>query len=238
MLNLKRHMNMLILFLLQVPTTNQDDEYANVGEQNPLVLLTTSRDPSSRLRQFLKELTHIFPSSIRMNRGRYVIEELVDISRRNNVSDLIIIHEHRGEPDGMIISHFPYGPTTRFSLHNVVLRHDTNDRSTVAEQYPNIIFDNFTSNLGARIQTVLKSLFPVPKDDSKRVISFSNIKDFISFRHHVFLNVNNDVHLTEVGPRFEMRPYQIKLGTVEVDEADVEWAYRPYIRTANKHAIL
>lgn len=138
----------------------------------------------------------------------------------------------------MIVCHFPYGPTASFSLHNVVLRHDVNDKATVAEQYPHIIFDNFTSKLGTRIQTILKNLFPVPKEDSKRTITFSNIKDFIAFRHHVFLNVDNQIQLTEVGPRFEMRPFKIKLGTIDVDEADVEWAYRPYIRTANKNTLL
>jgi U3 small nucleolar ribonucleoprotein protein IMP4 len=29
---------------------------------------------------------------------------------------------------------------------------------------------------------IIKALFPVPKDDAKRVMSFVNDKDFISFR--------------------------------------------------------
>lgn len=50
-----------------------------------------------------------------------------DLSRfcvEKNVSDLVILHEHRGEPDGMIITHFPLGPTLYLGLKNVVLRHD------------------------------------------------------------------------------------------------------------------
>jgi hypothetical protein len=31
-----------------------DDEYSNAGIENPKILLTTSRDPSSRLTQFVK----------------------------------------------------------------------------------------------------------------------------------------------------------------------------------------
>ena len=34
--------------------TSIDDEYSNAGLENPKILLTTSRDPSSRLTQFLK----------------------------------------------------------------------------------------------------------------------------------------------------------------------------------------
>ena len=84
----------------------------------------------------------------------------------------------------MIVSHFPHGPTVFFTLHNVNLRHDiaSYKESTVSEQYPHLIFENFSSKLGERIRDVLKYLFPVPKEDSKRVMTFSNEDDFISFR--------------------------------------------------------
>ena len=84
----------------------------------------------------------------------------------------------------MVVSHFPHGPTTMFTLHNVVLRHDiaSYSTSTVSEQYPHLIFDGFSSKLGSRIQNILKYLFPVPKEESKRVLTFSNDNDFISFR--------------------------------------------------------
>ena len=87
-------------------------------------------------------------------------------------------------PDAMIVSHFPHGPTVYFTLSNVTLRHDIPNykNSTVSEQYPHLIFENFSSRLGERVRDVLKYLFPVPKDDSKRVMTFANESDFISFR--------------------------------------------------------
>jgi hypothetical protein len=45
---------------------------------------------------------------------------------------------------------------------------------------------NFKTPLGSRLANVLKHLFPVPKEDSQRVVTFSNDADFISFRHHTF----------------------------------------------------
>ncbi|KAI8895315.1 anticodon-binding protein [Globomyces pollinis-pini] len=220
------------------PTTHIDDEYARAGEEDPKVLITTSRDPSSRLQQFSKEMKLMFPNSQRMNRGNYVIGDIVDACRKNDATDLIILHEHRGQPDGMVISHFPHGPTAYFTLHNVVLRHDIPDRGTVSEQYPHLIFDKFSSKLGHRVQNILKYLFPVPKEESKRVMTFANQSDYISYRHHVYYKLENEVQLVEVGPRFEMQAYQIKLGTVDIQEADVEWAYRPYQRTAKKRDFL
>lgn len=52
----------------------------------------------------------------------------------------------------------------------------------------------------------LKHLFPVPKEDSKRVVNFINTEDFISFRQHTFkCDESGDLELNEMGPRFEMR---------------------------------
>ena len=71
---------------------------------------------------------------------------------------------------------------------------------------------------------------------SKRVITLANQSDFISFRHHVFEKPRGakSVELKEVGPRFEMRLFQIKLGTMEQQEAESEWSLRPYMRSGKK----
>ncbi|KAI8364793.1 anticodon-binding protein [Radiomyces spectabilis] len=215
-------------------TTHEDDEYARAGVFDPKILITTSRDPSSRLQQFSKEMRLVFPNSQRINRGNHVMKEIVEACRSNEVTDLIILHEHRGQPDGMVVCHFPYGPTAYFSLHNVVLRHDIKDQGTVSEAFPHLIFHNFNTKLSHRITNILKYLFPVPKEDSKRVMTFSNENDYISFRHHVFVKTGKEVELAEVGPRFEMRPYEIRLGTVDLTDADVEWQLSSFTRTAGK----
>ena len=126
----------------------------------------------------------------------------------------VIIHETRGQPESMQVCHLPYGPTAYFTLYNVVMRHDIENSGTMSEAYPHLIFDNFTSNLGKRCVNILKYLFPVPKEDSKRIITFSNKEDYISFRHHSYKKAadhKNDVELTEVGPRFELKCKRFRL---------------------------
>ncbi|KAJ2784436.1 snoRNA-binding rRNA-processing protein imp4 [Coemansia javaensis] len=221
------------------PGSTQDDEYARAGIYDPKVVVTTSRDPSSRLQQFAKEMRLVIPNSQRINRGNYVVGEIVETCKANDVTDLLIVHETRGQPDGLIISHLPYGPTVHFTLYNVVLRHDIEGQGNVSEAYPHLLFENFSSRLGQRIMSVLKYLFPVPKPDSKRVMTFANDSDFISFRHHVYAkSAHNEVQLAEVGPRFEMRPFEIRLGTADMPDADKEWALRTYQRTARKKNVL
>lgn len=80
------------------PSTHVDSEYARAGITDPKIVVTTSRDPSSKLLQFAKEMRLVFPNAHRVNRGNYVVRELADACRANDVTDLIVLHEHRGVP--------------------------------------------------------------------------------------------------------------------------------------------
>ncbi|XP_075188322.1 U3 small nucleolar ribonucleoprotein IMP4-like [Anomaloglossus baeobatrachus] len=64
------------------------------------------------------------------------------------------------------------------------MRHDIPDLGTMSEAHPHLVFHNFTSRLGQRVSNIMKYLFPVPKDDSRRVITFANQEEYISFRVH------------------------------------------------------
>ncbi|GAB2295858.1 hypothetical protein Dimus_030009 [Dionaea muscipula] len=225
-----------------VPRSNIDDEYANAAEKDPKILLTTSRDPSAPLRQFVKELKFVFPNATQMNRGNQVIPEIMQTCNTHDFTDVIIVHEHRGVPDGLTICHLPFGPTAYFHLLNVVTRHDIKDSESIGNMpgaYPHLILDNFKSKLGLRMATILKHLFPVPKPDTKHIITFANRSDYISFRNHVYgKNSPKSVDLKEIGPRFEMQLYLIKLGTMDQKEAPTEWVHRPYMNTTKKRKFL
>lgn len=216
--------------------TEIDDEYlALSGVSDPRIIVTTSRNPSVKLLQFSKEIKLMFPNSIKLNRGSYIVPELVKSCARANINDLIILHEHRGVPTSLTVSHFPHGPSAIFTLHNVKLRHDLPNIGNMSEVYPHLIFENFSTRLGKRVETILKHLFPPgAKKDSLRVITFINNDDFISVRHHVYVKTRDGVELSEVGPRFEMKLHELRLGLVDNKDADVEWKTRRFVRTANR----
>lgn len=227
------------------PTSHIDDEYATANTAPPKIVITTSRAPSSRLSQFAKELRFLFPNAQRLNRGNLLISQLVSSCRANAYTDIIIVHENRGEPDGLIVSHLPFGPTAFFNIRNCVMRHDIANENTslpnMSEAYPHLIFHGFNPRLGRRVSHILKHLFPAPKEGSKRVITFANFEDTISFRHHTFTKNgrnSDDVTLNEAGPRFEMTIYQLRLGTIDQTEADNEWVLRPHMRTAKRRRVL
>ncbi|XP_017486959.1 PREDICTED: U3 small nucleolar ribonucleoprotein protein IMP4 [Rhagoletis zephyria] len=217
----------------------RDDEYKYVGPYNPKIMITTSHTPSVKLKMFVKELRLIFPNAQRMNRGKQDLKQLMRVCCCNDVTDVIVVHENRGIPDNVVISHLPNGPTAFFNISDVVMRHDVPFVSNMSEQNPHLIFHNFKTKIGERVTTILKHLFPTPKLDSKRVITFGNHDDHISFRHHLFKYENKNLELEEVGPRFTLKLYQIKLGKLdEIPASDTEWILKPYINTFIKNRVL
>lgn len=220
------------------PRTTLDDEYALAGVSDPKVMVTTSRGASQKLLEFAKEIRLIVPNAVRMNRGNLGIPQVMEAARRDDFTDVIMLQESKGVPDSLTISHLPLGPTVIFTLHNVVTRHEIEDVGTMSEAYPHLIFENFTTRLGQRIADVLKYLFPVPKPETTRVLTFDNANDYISFRHHTYKKKGKDVLLTEVGPRFELTPFRVTLGSLEMDDAEDEWVLRPYMNTAKKRQLL
>ncbi|XP_008236839.1 PREDICTED: U3 small nucleolar ribonucleoprotein protein IMP4-like [Prunus mume] len=226
-----------------VPRTHIDDEYAKAAERDPKILITTSRNPSAPLVQFAKELKLVFPNAQQMNRGGQVISEIIETCRAHDFTDVVLVHENRGIPDGLFITHLPFGPTAFFELRNVVTRHDIKDKKamgTMPQVYPHVILDNFTTKLGERTANILKHLFPVPKPETKRIITFANQSDYISFRHHTYEKHGGpkSIVLEEIGPRFEMRLFKIKLGTLDQTEAQDEWVFKPYMNTAKKQKFI
>lgn len=90
--------------------------------------------------------------------------------------------------------------------------------------------------------TALKHLFP-PREPittnasiGNRVVTFKLVEgDVIELRHHVFVQTGYDqVELSEVGPRMSMKCFEIRAGTLDNKDGDVEWQLSNYTRTGRK----
>lgn len=207
----------------------KEDEFSN-KEAKPII--TTSRSPSDPLVRFAKALKQIIPNAEKLNRGKHMIKELVQTAIKNGYTDLIMVNEHRGTPSSIIISHLPHGPTTYFSIHHPNI--DSDDPISTA--IPAVVFDNFTTPLGARVKRILSSLFPqLPKREKpKRIVSFVNREDSILFTQYKSTFRKGEVDLQKVTPQFTLKLYEIRAGTLDMTYAEKEFMFRPYLNTARK----
>lgn len=65
----------------------EDDEYYWAGAEDPRVVVTTSRSPSSKLQEFSKELRHLIPNATKINRGNYLAKDLMDACMSRQVGE-------------------------------------------------------------------------------------------------------------------------------------------------------
>jgi U3 small nucleolar ribonucleoprotein protein IMP4 len=68
-----------------------------------LIVITTSRRPSPRTRSFVKDLSSILPSSVRISRGHKSLVELAVETTKLGAKYILLVTEKSGNPRGLII---------------------------------------------------------------------------------------------------------------------------------------
>ncbi|HDI86130.1 MAG TPA: hypothetical protein ENF83_01820 [Candidatus Korarchaeota archaeon] len=66
-----------------------------------MILITTSRDPSQRTRTFIRDLSHVIPRAVRVNRGKKSLDDLRVEALRHGLSRVLVVTERKGNPGGL-----------------------------------------------------------------------------------------------------------------------------------------
>jgi len=78
----------------------------------PRVIITSSRDPSTRMRQFLNDLEESLPDSARINRGRTSLRDLIEKAAYLGAVSVIYVTSRRGNPGGLMFMRIRSGRAT------------------------------------------------------------------------------------------------------------------------------
>ncbi|XP_074647186.1 ribosome production factor 1-like isoform X1 [Tubulanus polymorphus] len=220
---------------------NPEDEEVAVDEANdelapyfnrettPKILIVAS-DRSSRGRTdcFCKELKRIIPNSVVKYRRGLALKKIIEQCKGCEYTDLLVVNQNRGIPNGLVISHLPDGPTAHFKVSNVKLVGDLKKMGSMSCHHPEVILNNFNTHLGHRIGRLMASLFPhSPQFEGRRVVTFHNQRDFIFFRQHRYEFRNSQkVGLKELGPRFTLKLRSLQKGTFDSKFGEYEWVHK------------
>jgi len=205
-----------------------NDEFASYFSKSyePKVLVTCGDNPHSRTIAFVKELTRMIPNSEPKWRKNTSIKKMVKDAITKEYTDIIIINEDNRNPNGLVVTHLPEGPTAHFKLSNVKITKDLRkDWRQISAHRPEVILNNFTTRLGHGVARMLASLFHYePQFTGKRVVTFHNQRDYIFFRHHKYEFKNAEkVRLKDLGPRFTLKLRSLQKGTFDSKFGDYEW---------------
>lgn len=157
-------------------------------EITPQLLITSSRWCSTTTIKFIAELLRVLPNAHYYKRGSYEIKQIVKYAKNRDFTAIIIVHDNRKEPNGMLVISLPEGPTAHFKISNLVLSKKIKGHGKPTRHLPELILNNFTTRVGHRVGRMLASLFPQqPNFQGRRVVTFHNQRDFIFFRHHRYI---------------------------------------------------
>nr|UXY88310.1 U3 snoRNP protein, IMP4 [Cryptomonas curvata] len=205
-------------------------------QSNLKIIITTSRNPSSSLLRFTKELKKIFPLSLRVNRGNRFLKSLISFCLTENATDLLLVYENRGNPSSLIISHLPSGPTVFFRLSNIIVN-KIGKNEHIPRNFPLIVIENLNSPLGKRLSSIIRNLFPTPCTNSKNVVIFSGKYNVVSCKNYWFErkgNLKSDILIHQFSPSFDLFPYKITLGILFEKKTEVEWSMNSFTNTFKK----
>lgn len=128
----------------------------------------------------------MIPNSVSLYRNRSGVKKIVKSAIRENFTDVLIVNEHKKEPDGLLVIHLPNGPTAHFKVSNVKITTEMRkSHKAITQHRPEVVLNNFTTRLGLTVGRMLGSLFHYnPEFQGRRVVTFHNQRDYIFFRHY------------------------------------------------------
>ncbi|XP_030383426.1 probable ribosome production factor 1 [Scaptodrosophila lebanonensis] len=205
------------------------DDFSSYFERAyvPKVLITFADNPVTKTRKFGLELSRIFPNALVKIRNKASVKKICQSAEREEFTDVVIVHEDRRQPNGLLVIHLPNGPTAHFKLSNVKLTTDIKrSHKEITKHRPEVILTNFTTRLGLTVGRMLGALFHhEPEFRGRRAVTFHNQRDYIFFRHHryEFSKEGKRVKLRELGPRFTLKLRSLQEGTFDSKTGDYTW---------------
>jgi ribosome production factor 1 len=208
-----------------------NDEFTNYfkGEYDPQILVTSSIRHTATVFKFIKAMKETIPNIYFEYRKKMNIGEMIKFAKEKGYSTLIVITEETKKPVRMSICHLlGEGLTYEFKINNLIYRDEIRGAAAPSDHNPELIFKNFKTKLGFRVQRLFNSLFPLDEElIGRRLVTYHNQRDYIFFRHHRY-QFDNDLQkvvLQEIGPSFTLRLLSIQKGFFERESGDYEYKY-------------
>ncbi|XP_023237594.1 ribosome production factor 1-like, partial [Centruroides sculpturatus] len=203
------------------------DEMSNYFNRDvvPKILITTAEKPHTKTLLFARELRQTIPNAHLHWRRKFSIKNLIKMAIKKEFTDIIVINEDKRNPNALLVTHLPEGPTAYFRLSGVKFCKNIKRKAEWSSHRPEIILNNFNTRLGQRVGRMVASLFHYdPQFHGRRVVTFHNQRDYIFVRHHRYeFKGGKKVALQEIGPRFTLKLRSLQKGTFDSKYGEYEW---------------
>lgn len=200
-----------------------EDEFTATlnGEVKPKVVITTGVGPTACSLDFIADWLPVCPDLTYFERKQSSIQAFVDTFAKKGFTDVIIVKEDKEKLSTFSHIHLPAGPTAIYKLSSYVPSKSIPNRGKCTKHTPELILNNFGTQLGVRVGRMLAALFPhYPNFVGRQAVTFHNQRDFIFFRFHryIFNEHRDKARLQELGPRFTLKLRALQKGLFQDPE--------------------
>lgn len=208
------------------------DEFTSTlsGETKPQVTVTTGLKATPVSYDFCRAMLPVLPGSVYYERKNSSIDAFCTAATARGFTDVVIIKEDKKKLTTLTHVHLPAGPTAIYKISSFVPSKKIHQHGRLTGHTPEVLLNNFTTQLGVRVGRMLGSLFPhTPNFIGRQAVTFHNQRDFIFFRFHryVFASSRDKARLQELGPRFTLKLRCLQKGTFQDPEkADNEFKWK------------
>ncbi|ODV59586.1 rRNA-binding ribosome biosynthesis protein RPF1 [Ascoidea rubescens DSM 1968] len=213
----------------QVEKDNESKEFSSYYEEGfePKILITSSPKPHKDTYKFIEFFSELFNDiTFTKRQSKYSIKEMAKMCIKRDFTYLIVVNEddNKKKVNGITFIHLPEGPSFYFSLSSFVDGKKISGHGNATNHIPELILNNFQTNLGKKVGRLFQSLFPhTPEFEGRQVLTLHNQRDYIFFRRHRYLFKNEErVGLQELGPQFTLRLRRIQKDI----KGDIEWEFK------------
>ncbi len=175
----------------------------------PSILLTSSRDPSTRTRTFMNELSSVLPNSVKITRGKLSLEDLNQMALNYNILKLVMINEYKGNP-GKIQLFKPLENSKRpemilyATIHGVSLRKELGfNKKIVAKEAIIKLIDEKQDNAKLDYINKLSNMLGLKIGD--RIIDENDVVYFLIKLDLPFLEIKIFNRNVNIGPNFKLK---------------------------------
>lgn len=189
------------------------------NQEDIKVFITTSREPSSMLREFAKRISLIFNGKL-ISRGQMNQSDFMNMIISDNVGLLITVNESKGSPSNISFNFIKVAKNFHFTILNYKVNKSMEKR-TVKENCA-LMVEGIENKIGLEFKNLISLIFKM-HDEFSRVLVLKNDDDLISFRHF-FL----EKQIVEDFFNFDIKLYKVD------NEVEEEFVSRNFINSTKK----
>ncbi len=191
-------------------------------------LITTSREPTRRIRSFIKDLNKVIPGSVRVNRGKKSVEDLARECLRYGLSRALIVFRAKGNPGKIVFlevtpTHYSYYPLAIY-LKGIKLRREmkVNDVEHSLGEKSRLMVVTYASQ-GGKIRKAAEVIAEGLVTEYMQIRDIVNLTNLDLYDEYVFLFLTivqgkkqirfyifGDGKIKETGPRLNIKEIRFK----------------------------